>query len=375
VTVVEDLSMASPVEADELGSSYVKIVESNETKEVIETTEPTTEELNELEKKVFREGDLISFEPIGTDPDGDIITFSYSKPLDNEGQWQTQIGDEGTYLVTITASDGKTEVEKKVVLLILSTNRAPSIDDIEDMTVAEGDLITLQPKVFDYNGDEVQIKYSKPFNENGEWQTTYEDSGTYVVKITANDSITSTEKQITIIVTDVNRAPVLDALEGINAYAGDFIEIKPHAEDSDGDSVTYTFSSPLSVDGTWQTTETDEGTYTIDVTADDGKSETTQHVEVILNHKNKAPVISMDALTIEETQLVTLEPTITDLEGDSFTVTYSEPFDNNGTWQTGYDDAGEYTVVITATDSKNAVSTVEVSITITDKNRAPTFKI
>lgn len=375
VTIIEDLSVASPVELQDFGTSYVKIVENNQTTESVETSEPTTEELNELEKKVYREGDIIDFEPIGTDPDGDVITYSYSRPLDNEGHWQTEIGDVGTYLVTITATDGKTEVEKKVVLLILSANRAPSIDNIEDMTVAEGDLITLKPKIFDYNGDEVQVEYSKPFNENGEWQTGYEDSGTYVVKITAYDSVITTEKQITIIVADKNRAPVLDTIPDISVYAGDFVEITPKAEDPDGDVITYSFSSPLLADGTWQSSEEDEGAYRIEVTASDGKLETKQDVQITLNHKNKAPIITLSPVTAEETKLVTLQPIITDPEEDEFTVTYSEPFNSNGIWQTDYDDAGTYTVIITATDSNNAVSTVEVSVTITDKNRAPTFKI
>ena len=108
--IIEDLSVATPVEAEAQGSSYVKITEQTE------STEKTPEEdTSELEKKVYREGDLIFFEPIGVDPDGDVITYTYSKPLNENGEWQTQTGDAGTYLVTITASDGKEEVEKKVV--------------------------------------------------------------------------------------------------------------------------------------------------------------------------------------------------------------------------------------------------------------------
>ncbi len=373
VTVIEDLSVASPVEVQDFSTSYVKIVETNQSH--VETTEPTIEETNELEKKVYREGDLIEFDPIGTDPDGDIITYSYSRPLNNDGQWQTEIGDAGTYLVTITASDGKTEAEKKLVLLILSANRAPSIDNLNDMVIAEGDLITLKPKIFDYNSDEVQVEYSKPFNENGEWQTGYEDSGTYVVKITASDLITTTEKQITIVVEDKNRAPVLKLLNDMSMYAGDFVEITPEAEDPDGDAVTYSFSSPLSSGGTWQSSEEDEGIYTIKVTASDGKSETTEDVQVTLNHKNKAPVITLSPVTAQETELVTLQPTITDTEGDEFVLTYSKPFNENSEWQTGYEDSGMYAVIITATDSNGAVSTLEVTVTITDKNRAPVFKI
>ena len=367
--IIEDLSVATPVEAEAQGSSYVKITEP------AEQTEKTLEEdTTELEKKVYREGDLIFFEPIGVDPDGDVITYTYSKPLNENGEWQTQTGDVGTYLVTITASDGKEEVEKKVVLLVLSANRAPTIEGLEDMTVAEGELITLQPKVFDYNNDEVTIEYSKPFNKNGEWQTTYEDSGTYIVKITVSDSEMTTEKQITIVVKDTNRAPVIEDIEPITAFAGERIVVEPEATDADGNTVVLSFEKPLSVDGVWQTTEENEGTYTLAVTASDGMTSSEKEVTIVLNHKNKAPVITLAPITAQETELVVLQPTIVDPEGDEFTVTYSEPFVDSQ-WQTGYDDAGEYTVLITATDSNGAVSTYSVSVTITDKNRAPTFKI
>ncbi len=243
------------------------------------------------------------------------------------------------------------------------------------MTAAEGELITLQPKIFDYNGDEVTVQYSKPFNDKGEWQTMYEDSGTYVVKITVSDTEMTTEKQITITVKDTNRAPILEDIASITAFAGELITIEPQAEDPDGDSVTFSFSSPISEHGTWQTIEEDEGTYAVTVKATDGKNIAEKEVTIVLNHKNKAPVVTLDSVTAQETELVVLQPIIVDPEGDEFTVEYSEPFNENGEWQTDYDDAGTYTITITATDSKGELNIEEISVTIADKNRAPVFKI
>src|SRR3989338_8263388 len=336
VTVIEDLSLSAPTtfvpldESTDLGSSYVKmnnITEDTEaTEQNTETPEEaseteiaddvTAEEQNALDKRVYREGDLIAFDPIGLDPDGDVITYSYSRPLDEKGEWQTGIGDEGTYLVTITASDGKTEVEKKVVILVLSANRAPTIDGLEDMTAREEDLVVLKPKIFDYNGDEVSVLYSKPFNENGEWQTDYDDSGVYVAKITVNDGTTTVEEQITLTVEDENRVPVLASLDSITALAGDLVTITPTATDADGDTVTFSFESPVSSDGTWQTTDADEGTYALTVTATDGKESVSSTVSVILEHKNKAPSISLDDVRVEEMEKIVLSPTVSDPEGD-----------------------------------------------------------
>lgn len=396
VTVIEDLSLSAPAtfvplgESTDLGSSYVKmndVTEDAPSTEEIDTAEKTdkiaqesieqlsSEEEEALDKRVYREGDLIKFDPIGLDPDGDVITYSYSRPLDEQGQWQTSIGDAGTYLVTITASDGKTEVEKKVIILVLSANRAPTIDDLEDIIVAEGDLVVLKPKVFDYNGDDVSVLYSKPFNDNGEWQTDYDDEGVYVAKVSVNDGVTIVEEQITITVTDENRAPVLAALSDIDALAGDLITIAPIATDADGDPVVFSFEEPLSSDGTWQTTDADEGMHTLTVTVSDGKESVSSSLTVVLAHKNKAPIISLEDIRVEETEKIILNPTINDPEGDSYTMTFSEPFDAQGIWETDYEDAGTYTVTITAADSAGASNSIVVQVTVTNKNRAPVFKI
>lgn len=409
-TIIEDLSVASPAtfapiansppleSSSGQGNSYVKVAEQNQTSiqnnlqtnVSVETSsstsslesefsddsnDPNDSHKSELEKKVYREGDLIAFDPIGVDPDGDIITYSYSRPLNASGQWQTEVGDVGTYQITITASDSKTEVEKKVILLILSSNRAPSIENLDDLTVAEGDLVQLTPKVFDYNGDTVEIHYSKPFNDAGEWQTTYNDAGTYLAKVTVSDNMTSVEKQITIVVTNTGRAPVLLEISPITVVAGEQIQITPSASDLDNDLLTYIFSDPLDAKGTWQTTQADEGTYTATVTATDGTLSDTKTVTLVVNHKNQAPVISMSTIRAEETDKIVLAPTIVDPEGDSYIVIYDHPFETDGTWQTRYNDSGSYDITITATDSNGAVGTALVRVEVLDKNRAPTFQI
>jgi hypothetical protein len=368
---VQDLSRATPTAAviANGGSSFVKVIDSDD---------PVEETYNEdvVEKRVFREGDLIKFDPLGIDPDGDIITYAYSLPLNKDGTWQTNIGDEGTYLVTITASDGKVEVEKKVLILILSANRAPTLDNIEDMTVMEGDVIILKPKVFDYNADEVTILYSKPFDAQGQWQTGYEDSGTYVSKVSASDAETTVEKQITIIVKNRNRAPILNDIEHISVFSGETITMDATATDPDGDDVIITYSDPIGGDGTWTPSETDLGTYAVTVTASDYEDITEKIITVIVNHLNKGPVISIDAeIRAEETDRVVLKPVVVDPEGDTFTVTFSEPFDADGVWVTDYDSAGSHDVTITAIDEEGNMEEVTILVTIYNRNRAPTFTI
>lgn len=50
-------------------------------------------------------GDNIAFNPTASDPDGDILTFSYSGWM-GSSDYITGYGDAGTYTVTVTVSDG-----------------------------------------------------------------------------------------------------------------------------------------------------------------------------------------------------------------------------------------------------------------------------
>lgn len=153
------------------------------------------------------EGQLVSLNLKSSDPDGDKITYSFSKPLDTDGKWQTSYNDAGQYKVTITASDGKLETKQEVLVVVKDVNRAPIIGGISDMIVDEGDTITLDPKVTDPDGGTVTISYSgwmiKETKEVG-----YDQAGMHTVTISATDNAgDSSKKTITITVNDVNRAP------------------------------------------------------------------------------------------------------------------------------------------------------------------------
>ncbi|MBI4145377.1 hypothetical protein HY493_04195 [Candidatus Woesearchaeota archaeon] len=79
--------------------------------------------------------------------------------------------------------------------------------------------------------------------------------------------------------------------------------------------------------------------------------------------------------TVKEGELVSF-PNLkaTDPDGDKLTYTFTSPLNAKGEWQTKPGDAGEYKVVITATDGK-ATTKQEVIIKVVAGNKAPTIEL
>ncbi len=187
-----------------------EVTEEEIVEEEVVAEEPEEEEVAaESEPKVLvvTEGDLVSFPNLQVeDPDGDEITFTFSEPLDENGEWQTEVGDAGSYDLTISASDGTTEISDSIMLIVESLNNAPIIEIEESVAVSEGDTVVLEPVVTDADDDAIEIVYSGWMSTNIK-ETTYDDAGDYMVTITASDGIAETVKVVTVSVSDVNRAP------------------------------------------------------------------------------------------------------------------------------------------------------------------------
>jgi hypothetical protein len=69
-------------------------------------------------------GDLIDLNATGeiaaSDPNGDILTFSFSSPFNSSGKWQTTVNDTGNYSILVEVSDGNLTDYKYVDVLVFS---------------------------------------------------------------------------------------------------------------------------------------------------------------------------------------------------------------------------------------------------------------
>ncbi|MDD5449561.1 MAG: toxin TcdB middle/N-terminal domain-containing protein [Candidatus Omnitrophica bacterium] len=107
----------------------------------------------------------------------------------------------------------------------------------------------------------------------------------------------------------------------------------------------------------------------------DGNLTRSRPVKLLVKGERNPPLINLiDDIAASEGNLITITPTAVDIDGDAVTFSFSYPFDSAGKWQTNYNDAGEYAVVVTAKDSLGLSDTLEVKIRVNNVNRPPVLE-
>ncbi|MBI5873337.1 MAG: hypothetical protein HZB36_04250 [Candidatus Omnitrophica bacterium] len=198
--------------------------------------------------------------------------------------------------------------------------------------------------------------------------------GTEKARFTARDSAGNSvvSNEVTLQVEGVDNPPVLDFIPDITVNENELVAIVPHATDIDGDTITYSYTAPLSASGQWQTGYSDAGLYTVTVTATDITTlSTSRQVKINVKNVNRPPILNpIPDITVSEGNLVIVAPQATDPDNDPIAFYYPSPLDPNGKWLTGFTDAGTHALTITASDGIDTVSQ-NVNIIVNNTNRAP----
>ncbi len=153
----------------------------------------------------------------------------------------------------------------------------------------------------------------------------------------------------------------------------DLVKLKTEAVDPDNDKITYTYGHPLDKNGEWQTGYNDSGTYHINISASDGKSTSSQIIELIVENKNQLPYLTENKITVKEGQVIDLKTLVKDEDNDILKFKFERPFDKSGIWKTGFNDAGYYTTNVTINDGTDETSSL-VEINVLPTNQYPIIK-
>ncbi|MBU1201876.1 MAG: hypothetical protein KJ583_07615 [Nanoarchaeota archaeon] len=365
-------------EVIEIGSTNTTIIEiktDNETKPVKEENKTKEETFSKNIIKIEKvEGDLISLKPDAYDPDGDKVIYTFTEPFNKEGLWKTKEGDTGEYKVTITASDGKLSTSEEILVIVKPTNKPPIIQCPDEFKFKETDLINIDCKIYDLEGEEVLVKYSG-WMSSSKYQSKYGDEGEHKVLISTQDKQNKTsQKEVIIKIEKLNRAPVVQDIKTITIEETETAQVIVNATDSDDDKLTIKYSEPLNSKGVWQTKLGDAGTYNTFAVVSDSESSVKKEFKIVVTQKNTAPTIKyIEPITVDEGDTITLPIDAVDREGDKLSVKIVG-WMKTDKYTTTYDDAGKYTVIITVSDGVLSTSQT-VNITVNNVNRAPVFKV
>jgi len=379
-------------------------LQSQNTAPVISGTPPTS----------VTAGQTYSFQPTASDPDaGQTLRFSIA----NQPTWATfnsttgaltgtpTSSDVGTYGgITITVSDGATQVSLPAFAIVVSSgatpgpvNQAPVISGTPPQAVTAGQIYRFQPVATDPDGQNLIFAIvNKP-----SWATfstaTGELSGTpgaANVGQTSNIVISVSDGQATaslpafgITVLAANSAPTIAGVPPVSVTVGQLYSFTPTASDPDaGQTLRFGIANPPAwasfdiVTGRLSGTPTSAnvGSYgNIVISVSDGiASATLPAFTITVAAANRAPTISgAPPTSVTAGQAYSFRPTASDPDGQTLTFSIVNP----PTWATFNSATGALTgtptssqvgtysnIVITASDGSLSASLPAYSITVAD---------
>ena len=105
-----------------------------------------------------------------------------------------------------------------------------------------------------------------------------------------SDGTLTDTQDVTVTVTGVNVAPVLDTITDSTVNEGATINLNPTATDPNGDPLTYTYTGWMT-SSSYTTDYTDSGVHTVTVTVSDGTLTDSQDVSITVLNTNRPPVL------------------------------------------------------------------------------------
>ena len=347
-----------------------------------------------------KEGELLYLSAETFDIDEDTTYIIYPAPFDSDGRWLTDYESAGEYILTITVIDQEgNQVYQDIRLTIEENNQEPGLTE-NSLIYEEGDLITLTHLITDPDKDILTYSFEAPFNENGQWQTSYDDAGRYVTNIKISDQEITIIKQVEITINEKNAPSMLEEIfqasdTTIFIKENEELTIFAIASDQEDDPITYTWyldetiysnepsttlkfdynsegqthtlSLKLSDQATQDTTDQTESTVSEE---SQNQAESWYNWIIEITNNNRAPNIDDLEITTSEGNNLSLDLPLADDDGDTITYTFDQLFNEDKTWNTGYEDAGEYEVIGFASDGE-LTSQFQINVQVEDIDRAP----
>jgi len=345
---------------------------------------------------------LLEFTVTAIDPDvDDILTYAVGYPLPNGASfdsntrtfsWTPHYGDAGSYKVTFIITDNgepPINVSKKVNITVGNLNHQPEFDQIEDLTVNEGELLEFTIVATDQDEDNLTYSLDSTLPAGADfdlntrtfkWTPGYDyvsnkDSREIELRFKVDDGEEYDSLVVTITINDVNQPPVFDQIEDweVAINEGELLEFTIEATDPDEDNLIYSVDPepPAGADFdpntgifSWKpgydyVSNKNSKEIKREFRVNDGQYWDFMNMTITIYDVNQPPVLQIEAQTVKQGEL--LEFTIEAIDPDEDNLTYSvnSPLPNGASfdpdtqifsWATEYGDADSYEVTFIVTD-------------------------
>ncbi len=183
--------------------------------------------------KAVTEGQLLSIQLQGSDPDGDTLTYSVARlgdstvlpkgasldPVTGRFTWRPELNTAGIYQFVFGASDGDDLITETITVTVGNANQLPVFVPMFPQLAREGAELRFNVIAADADADALVLSVSNglpvgalfvPTRGEFIWTPTFDQQGTHIVTFTALDPAgVPVTMDVEIRVGNVNRAPVL----------------------------------------------------------------------------------------------------------------------------------------------------------------------
>ncbi len=316
--------------------------------------------------------------------------------------WTPDYFQAGSYTVgfTVTEPSGlNASVQAKIT--VENVNRMPIIAAISSPVKGKEDSpVAIQFSIKDPDLEDLtltlgQLPQGSVFTASSQtftWTPDYEQAGSYPMKIKAVDPLGgSAEADLTVIIDNVNRFPVFAEIAAQQVNENSTLTFKVSATDPDRQKVGLSSGplpegasfDPATGDLNWKPTFEQSGDYTVLFKATDEENAVTEKTIAIkvLNVNRLPEMAALQPVSGKENTPVTVQASATD--PDRQIVTYSSSTLPAGArlnastglveWTPTFEQAGTYSITLTATDPEGGAVSQTVAAEISNVNRPPVF--
>lgn len=316
--------------------------------------------------------------------------------------WTPDYFHAGEYNVTFTVTEPSgLNASTKGRISVENVNRNPIIAKFSSPVQGKEDSpVLVQFNITDPDLETLTLTLGKlpegakfdPSTQTFSWTPTYEQAGTYELKLKAVDPLGgAAEADLSVVIANVNRFPVFASIENQSVNEDQQLTFKLSATDPDRQKVVLSTSQlpegatfdPATGQLSWKPTYEQAGSYPVTFSAtDEENAKTDKLVTITVVNVNRVPVLAAVApVTVNEIEPVNVQFKSTD--PDKQTVKYQSSnlpegaFLNSGTgdfsWVPTYEQSGKYTITVFAVDPEEGKVSTNLVVDVKNVNRPPVF--